>query len=156
MFHFRHEIEYRKFSLLLREKLRWTDEPHAVIWSEKDYAMVVKKYGLEAMNDVYKIIDQNNNTLDPLMQSWMVKIHSNLYENLENFITRCHENGIISYFQQQDFEQITEKLEDPNPQVLTMPILSAGFLIWLAAVGSCCVVFVIELLVFRRTSRSHK
>lgn len=113
------------------------------------FSQVVKHHGLKTINEVYKIIDKKNNTLAPTLQPWMVNMRrSFLYENLENFLVRCHENGMISYFQKQEFEEIREKLEDPDPQILTTQILSAGFLVWLGSVVVCIIVFLFEHVVF--------
>jgi hypothetical protein len=79
---------------------------------------------------------------------WFInKETQEVYENLERFILELHQHGIIKHFENVAEMNEIPKPPDPDPQVLTMHMLSAGFIVWLATVTISCVVFMVEHLV---------
>lgn len=79
--------------------------------------------------------------------AWMIAPFSHVYSKVEDFILRCHENGIIEYWTDILHQDKSIK-EEEEPKVLTLLMLSAGFYLWLGCLGVTCCVFVGELIFF--------
>lgn len=81
------------------------------------------------------------------ISAWIIYPFSHVYRKVENFILRCHENGIIEYWID-ILHQDKSINEEEEPKVLTLLMLSAGFYIWLGCLGVTCCVFIGELIFF--------
>lgn len=80
-----------------------------------------------------------------LKNSWVLKKFSYLYEPLSSFISQIYEHGIYDYIERREIWHF-EKPEDEDPRkVLTIEMLSAGFVIWLCCVLVSIIVFICEL-----------
>lgn len=62
------------------------------------------------------------------------------------FIGELHQHGHIEHFKNVAKIRDPPKPEDPGPQVLTMYILSAGFIVWLASISTAFIAFAGEHL----------
>jgi hypothetical protein len=83
--------------------------------------------------------------------SWLVTPNSFLCEALERYILELHQHGIIQHFHDLVSSPKVPESES-DPQVLSMYILSAGFIVWIVTVAMACIVFIIELFVSRMIS----
>jgi hypothetical protein len=77
--------------------------------------------------------------------SWGVHPNSLMYETLENFILELHQHGhlnrLISVYSHRENDH---KHIDSGPQILTMHILSAGFIVWIVTVFLSSISFICE------------
>lgn len=80
--------------------------------------------------------------------SWFVTYYNVLYEPLEMFIGRCREHGILEYMRKRHFPASLKFDNDHGPKVLTMQILSAGFVVWISCVAISIIVFILEHCIF--------
>lgn len=74
------------------------------------------------------------------------------YQHLEKFILEAHQHGIVEHFRRKWTPRSLEP--DPSePKVLTMYMLSAGFILWLGSVAVACIVFIFEHIVRYNSKR---
>lgn len=86
----------------------------------------------------------------------LVSPGSFIFEPLNDFILSCHQHGFTNYFQRAIFnKKFGSVVYEASRKVLTMDMLSAGFLLWLCCVGISFLVFIIEHCVryFTRTRK---
>jgi hypothetical protein len=81
--------------------------------------------------------------------SWFVTYYNVLYEPMEKFIGQCREHGILDYMRRRHFPAPVKLDNDRGPKVLTMQVLSAGFIVWICCVAVSIVIFVLEHLTFQ-------
>jgi len=78
-----------------------------------------------------------------LTSAWNVYPFSFLYESMNNFILGMHQHGHIIHFERLKAPSKVQ-IDDPEPEVLTMFMLSAGFIVWLTTISFGFVAFVCE------------
>lgn len=78
--------------------------------------------------------------------SWLIKMNSDLYRSIEKFMLECHQHGLIVFFGSKNALKPLEAVVD-GPKVLTVKMLSAGFVLWLICVLVSCVAFISEHIV---------
>lgn len=99
----------------------------------------------QAMVVNMKIFDEDYEVNEKV---WIVhKETQEIFKILEKFILEAHQHGIIRHFE--NLVELNEipKPPDPDPKVLTMEILSAGFIVWLVTVIISCISFIGEHIV---------
>jgi hypothetical protein len=79
--------------------------------------------------------------------SWLAKRSSFLIEGLNKFLLEAEQHGFTDYLYNLSRE-IAEPSEPSEPKVLTMDILSAGFVVWIMSVSLACLVFISEHIVY--------
>lgn len=70
-----------------------------------------------------------------------------LYEPLYKFILEYYQHGLFAYSESKWMPTSLGTYNDDGPQVLTLQMLSAGFVVWLACVVISAVVFLLEIIV---------
>jgi hypothetical protein len=88
-----------------------------------------------------------------LTSSWLVTPESNLYETVQDFLLKMHEHGFIKHFDEMQHSFPVSE-DGQGPQVLTMYMLSAGFIVWLATILLACIAFICEHIYRYFTSSS--
>lgn len=72
-----------------------------------------------------------------------------LYEAFEKFLLEIHQNGVFwALHDRVKNDTAIPEFDDPRV-VLTLDMLSAGFIIWILCIIICCIVFISELIVDR-------
>jgi hypothetical protein len=109
----------------------------------------------EKYNERFRFRDRNWKNMkifkeDYLSQSSAIFVNNDnlVYDQLNKFILEVHQHGILVYYESLHNAPKVPKEEDP-PQVLTMYMLSAGFIVWLVTVLIACLTFIGELIYFR-------
>lgn len=82
------------------------------------------------------------------LSSWIVSPFSHVYKTVEEFVLRCHENGIIEHFIDIIFIDDTKIIPEDPRKPLTMHMLIAGFLVWISCVALVWLVFIGEHIWF--------
>jgi hypothetical protein len=87
--------------------------------------------------------------------SWLSPKTNFFIDTLNKLLMESEQHGITQHFIDSQFINIEPKLlrEISEPQVLTMQMLSAGFIIWFASVVVACIVFVIEHIIAYSTRK---
>lgn len=135
MSHFDHE-EQRKigtFATIITSRSQW----------EIVQKYVHKSNKFDAGFENSRIFEENFIWF-PLL--WTVYPGSLLIENLDNFIFELQQHGHIQYHKSLQTLANIPKPEEPRPKVLTMQILSAGFIVWMATISTAFVAFACENL----------
>jgi beta-lactamase regulating signal transducer with metallopeptidase domain len=79
--------------------------------------------------------------------SWLMKQSSFLVESFNKFIMECEQHGFTDYFYKSQFVDVPYSPDKPDPQILTLDILSAGLIVWIVSVLIACIVFGCEHIV---------
>lgn len=113
-------------------------------------------FSLDVIFDLYRVVDTEITYTAP----WYAKLQSPLFEILEKFLLDTTQFGLDIYYERIPKLYITYSKnmfsrQPSEPQVLTMTMLSAGFLIWLGCVVVSCVVFIGEHI-YRYFSKSSR
>jgi hypothetical protein len=85
--------------------------------------------------------------------SWLTNKCDYLTETFDKFLLEVEQSGFKQYYEDAQFIQLNIWTPDQKPKILTMQMLSAGFIVWLVSVGIACVVFIIEHIVAYATRR---
>lgn len=106
--------------------------------------LVLKEHG--ALNESkylrrMRVFEENYITF-PI--SWTTHTFSMFYDSLEKFVLEAHQHGHLNYFVSKYTLPPLPKPEDLGPQVLTMDMLSAGFIVWIFTVILAIISFVFE------------
>lgn len=81
-------------------------------------------------------------------ESMYVKPESFMYEPVADFILKMHQYGLFQKIgRQSTYNNL--KLATSENVVLTLHLLSAGFILWLGSVLTAIMVFVIEVVIDR-------
>jgi hypothetical protein len=118
------------------------------IWKTKGHEYAI---AAQSGRSSFKVIEGTRT----INLSWLIRRSDYLIHSVNKFLMECEQHGLKEYFYNNQFEAVSPP-EKSRPKVLTMNVLSAGFIIWLASVLVACVIFIIELIVFyikRRFSR---
>jgi hypothetical protein len=91
-----------------------------------------------------------------LSLSWLSKKSNFFINTLNKFLMEAEQHGFTQYFQDSKFKDLPPTSKNLKPKVLTMQMLSAGFIVWLGSVVVACFVFVIELLIAHKSRKSQK
>lgn len=75
--------------------------------------------------------------------------HSFLSESLSQFVLEYYQHGLLTYSEMKWYPPPLGADPEDEAQVLTMFMLSTGFIIWLITVAVCVLVFFIEIIVDR-------
>jgi hypothetical protein len=75
---------------------------------------------------------------------WVTYTNSFLFESLANFVLEMHQFGFIDHFVSLNMPSEIPKPEDPGPQILTMYMLSAGFIVWVVTFVVASISFIFE------------
>lgn len=70
-----------------------------------------------------------------------------LYEPFEKFLLDIHQNGIFWMIHDRVMNDTAIPEHDDPRVVLTLEMLSAGFLVWLFCMSICCIVFACEIII---------
>lgn len=76
-----------------------------------------------------------------------IKRSSVLFEPLQKFILVFHQHGHMAYAESKWMPIPTGAVDQDEPQVLTINMLAAGFVVWLICVLICIVVFLLEVII---------
>lgn len=76
-----------------------------------------------------------------------IRQNSFIYESLSKFILQYYQHGLMAYLESKWFPGNYAEVDEDEAQVLTIGMLSAGFIVWLVCVLISCVVFLIEIIV---------
>lgn len=93
--------------------------------------------------------------------NWMllhlpIKCNSFLYEPLQEFILLYHQHGLMAYSESKWYESSSGADKKVGAQVLSIQMLSAGFIVWIVCVLISVSVFLIEILVKKARMRKLK
>lgn len=80
-----------------------------------------------------------------------VRPSSVFFKRLEKTILECHQHGLL--VKKSDPPELKSADE---PQVLTMQMLEAGFVLWMCSICVACVVFICEHIVRYNSKRRRK
>lgn len=105
----------------------------------------VTKLGIKT--EIYKGLIKLDDNYRWHTSVWIVLQYSHVYKTVERFVLLCHQHGFIEHWLDL-FHYETFLMNDTEPKVLTMKMLSAGFYIWLVSVAIACVVFIGEHIYF--------
>lgn len=75
--------------------------------------------------------------------------NSFLYEPLKKFILEYYQHGLFAFSETKWLPISFDNVDEDGPQILTMQMLSAGFIIWIVCVVICVIVFLSEILIER-------
>lgn len=78
--------------------------------------------------------------------SFPVKRNSKIFEPLQKFILEFYQHGHLAFSETKWLPSMSGADEEDEPQVLTMKMLTAGFIIWLVCVMICTTVFILEII----------
>lgn len=125
--------------------------PYPRIKSREGEKMNIMKYPFKWRGkkefELEKIMNAMEDDYRWHVSAWIIFPFSHFYRKVEDFILRCHENGIIEYWT--DVLHRDKSIhEEEEPKVLTFYMLSAGFYLWLGCLGVTCCVFIGELISF--------
>lgn len=165
-------LNYRKFILKpikisnIREKIR-----HHISYENDTFAWEVNKdelaFGTRKIRKMIEIGKEkllgNSHSVSKMFKvvegtrsfplSWLMKRSTFLIDSFNKFLMECEQHGFTDYLYKSQFIDVPPPSTKPDPQKLTMDILSAGFYVWLATVLAACVVFIIEHIVAYITRR---
>jgi hypothetical protein len=89
---------------------------------------------------------------------WFVQSDHIMYDQLCKFVLEIHQHGILARFEKLNYVNQAPKEDEPL-EILTMYMLSAGFIVWLASVLIACLSFIGEhiyrYLTFTRHLKSN-
>lgn len=85
--------------------------------------------------------------------SWTLQPNDFLYHILQNFILEIHQHGFMIHFESLYNPHTLPKPEETEPKILTLQILSAGFIVWLFTIIMACFSFFFEISVFHFLKR---
>jgi hypothetical protein len=118
------------------------------------FAMYFPRYVYETLwkykkNDLFykrmKIFKENHKMI---LLNWKVDPYCLVHESLEKFVLEAHQHGHIQYHISKYTPLPSPKPPPPGPQVLTIYMLSAGFIVWLVTILAACLMFVFEHIYF--------
>lgn len=150
MFNFRSAMRAANRIQEFEKNLKWRNLSQVFIVGQKGFLTMLNRYpkAFNGPEKRFRLIDTASNDNGQFdLFPWYVKINSQLYENVENFITRCRENGVTEFLQKQQFPKVWQYQKD-GPQVLTMQILSAGFYVWIGTICIAVLIFVLEIFLY--------
>lgn len=88
-------------------------------------------------------------TTDWMLLCLPIKRNSFLYEPLNKFVLEFYQHGLFAHSESKWNPAYLGPDEEDGPQVLTMRMLSAGFIIWMICIICCLVVFFIEIIAIK-------
>jgi hypothetical protein len=88
--------------------------------------------------------------------SWLSSKFNYLIETYDKFLLEAEQQGFTQYFYDSYFIDFRGLHSTEDPKVLTMKMLSAGFIAWLVSVAIACIVFIIEQIVAFVTRKQKK
>lgn len=113
------------------------------------YARLISRTKFERNRDNDEQLTIYKNDYFAVPQCWYVKPGSFLVETFDKFILEMHQHGILKHLEDRDKPQKVAKPEEAGPQILTMYMLSAGFIVWISTVAFACLVFACEHIHFK-------
>lgn len=116
----------------------------------RDQITTLKKIAAYLGRDHKKLIPMRllKDDFISLPNNWLVDFNNHVFVPLEKFIQEAQQHGIIKHFE--NLMEHAQMPPDPEkePNVLTMFMLSAGFLVWLVTVIFACVIFICEHIIY--------
>lgn len=83
-----------------------------------------------------------------LTSCWILQPFTFIIQPIERFILELHQHGIITHFENLKSLKEVPKPEDPEPEILTLQMLSAGFIVWISTFIFVIIAFITEHIVF--------
>lgn len=106
--------------------------------------------GVHKVKNVAKFMIMLEETTDSKVLLLPIKQNSLLHESMCIFVLEYHQHGLMLYLEMRYYEERMSS-DDCNdePQVLTVEMMSAGFIIWLVCILICIIVFLSEIIIGR-------
>lgn len=139
----------------LENQYKYENDTFAVMWprfyhvsaQQSDF---IDRRAPEFLREKSKYMSILDDDFGWIIYSWYTWRFSPLYELLQKFILEIYQHGIYDYLERNElFNQLQMEIpekEDPR-RVLTVKMLSAGFVIWVCFVAASLIVFLFELIV---------
>lgn len=115
------------------------------LWSTKNKFMFSENVTLDRfLQEInMKVIDDDERSY---YEQYPLIKHSFISEPLERLIMETQQHGIVDYLIRKNIREPLKARDDSDPKVLSMFMLSAGFIVWLLTVLIASIVFLGEIL----------
>jgi hypothetical protein len=141
--------------LELQEYLKYVNRSHK-FGPDYTFAMYILRSDFDAPRNENDHINKNyykrmktfKENHKMIGMNWKVNQFSQIYDQIEKFVLEAHQHGLVQYHISKYTPLPAPNPPPPGPQVLTIYMLSAGFIVWLVTVLAACLMFVFEHIYF--------
>lgn len=128
--------KFRNQSFGLEIRRLWSEQTKFMFSQNTTFDRMLQEINMKVLEDDDRFYYE---------QFWLLK-HSFLSEPLVKLIMECQQYGIVDYLIRKNIRDPLKARDDKDPKVLTMFMLSAGFIVWLGTVLVACIAFFGEIL----------